>query len=253
MEPGDWKCSCGWSNFKKRTLCKNCGKDKPTNIELHPGDKNCTICNDINFASRTTCRKCGHILSSDNARYNFFNGVADLFNPSSSTTTSTTSSTSNSSNLINQNEQKIIHPSGEWICTNDSCKEHNFASRMSCRKCHTVKTSVEVTSLYRPGDWICTNNLCNKHNFASRTSCHKCNAPRSSPNSELTTTNTQSVKPSDSPEDICVVCMTKPKTHVLLKCRHLCLCDICGFALNKCPICRESYNPDTDLFKIINC
>lgn len=36
----------------------------------------------------------------------------------------------------------------------------------------------------------------------------------------------------------CVVCMTKPPSHVLIPCGHLCMCMACSVALEQCPICR---------------
>jgi hypothetical protein len=45
--------------------------------------------------------------------------------------------------------------------------------------------------------------------------------------------------------NICVVCMERPKCMVLLPCRHMCLCETCGQltghggTLKQCPMCRE--------------
>lgn len=36
----------------------------------------------------------------------------------------------------------------------------------------------------------------------------------------------------------CCICMSKPKSVLLLPCRHLCACEDCSDALQDCPICR---------------
>jgi RING finger protein 26 len=42
---------------------------------------------------------------------------------------------------------------------------------------------------------------------------------------------------------MCVVCQEREKTVVLMPCRHLCLCDVCGDAASSqvkaCPLCRR--------------
>jgi hypothetical protein len=136
---------------------------------------------------------------------------------------------------------------GDRICPN--CDDLNFASRTSCRKCNTqlppnnqpVKP-LELNKL-RIGDWICPKNDCKELNFASRNKCRKCNSDKI----------TQPIQPTQSNDDnICIICMSDNKTHVITKCGHLCYCGVCGFNINKCPICRVTYNPDTDLLKIFN-
>ena len=48
----------------------------------------------------------------------------------------------------------------------------------------------------------------------------------------------------DSEEDsrLCVICMERPKTHMLSPCGHKCLCEVCSQDLmarrNPCPMCR---------------
>lgn len=42
-------------------------------------------------------------------------------------------------------------------------------------------------------------------------------------------------------DKLCVVCLTEPRTAVLVPCNHLCLCDNCATMMlthKKCPICR---------------
>ena len=45
-------------------------------------------------------------------------------------------------------------------------------------------------------------------------------------------------------EEECVVCLTEPKTTILLPCRHLCVCSECFPQVNqsaKCPVCRAPF------------
>jgi len=40
-------------------------------------------------------------------------------------------------------------------------------------------------------------------------------------------------------EDTCTVCATERVTHVLLPCKHACICENCFNLIDKCPICRR--------------
>eukprot|EP01059_Diplonema_ambulator_P016814 TRINITY_DN28794_c0_g1_i1.p1 TRINITY_DN28794_c0_g1~~TRINITY_DN28794_c0_g1_i1.p1 ORF type:complete len:422 (+),score=104.36 TRINITY_DN28794_c0_g1_i1:58-1266(+) len=66
---------------------------------------------------------------------------------------------------------------GDWICP--KCKNQNFASRTSCKKC-SAKKDAGFTSpagpAVREGDWSCS--VCTNHNFASRTTCRGCGATK---------------------------------------------------------------------------
>jgi hypothetical protein len=70
----DWKCNCGEMNFKIRTSCRKCGKNKFQSMKngntkivgtwgTNRGDWICKIqgCGEKNFAKRVFCRKCGLI------------------------------------------------------------------------------------------------------------------------------------------------------------------------------------------------
>ena len=79
----------------------------------------------------------------------------------------------------------------------------------------------------KPGDWKCTNPICNFTNFGTRDKCFKCGIDK------------VKLQISEEPTTCCV-CMDKPVTFGVFHqgTVHFCLCDVCGFALNKCPICR---------------
>lgn len=130
--------------------------------------------------------------------------------------------------------QKITR-SNDWTC---ECAELNFASRNACRKCGKNKPGVTQTVIpkFEMGDWYCNNTNCGEMNFKSRAMCRKCGTAK----------QTQVPKT----EDNCIVCLSDSKTQAIKNCGHLCFCDICGFNINKCPICRVNYNPETDLLKI---
>jgi len=63
---------------------------------------------------------------------------------------------------------------GDWKCS--SCGDHNFASRMVCRRCDTRKDGDTAKGNWRPGDWKCS--YCGDHQFASRMFCRTCDAPK---------------------------------------------------------------------------
>lgn len=51
---------------------------------------------------------------------------------------------------------------------------------------------------------------------------------------------------------LCVICQDKPKSILLLPCRHMCLCEVCLSAVitstNSCPICRRSILDSLSVF-----
>jgi hypothetical protein len=143
--------------------------------------------------------------------------------------------------------------SGDWNC---SCGEMNFASRTACRKCGNVRLQnppLKPSFRPKPGDWICKQEKCGEHNFGFRDICRKCLKPvRENPRSDSNNNSTNQSSDLESEEITCVICLTESRTHAITKCGHLCYCGICGFNINKCPICRVEYDPDNDLIKIYN-
>jgi hypothetical protein len=53
----------------------------------------------------------------------------------------------------------------------------------------------------------------------------------------------------DAEETLCVVCMDAPKNHLVLPCKHLCVCEACARLLhNRCPVCRGPIELITQVF-----
>lgn len=143
--------------------------------------------------------------------------------------------------LDNLKSQPLANHFGDWTCV---CGELNFASRRSCRKCDK-SGNAEIKMNIRPGDWKCVK--CDEHNFKIRDICRKCNSPKN------TVVNNVIDNIDDAEiEHLCVICLVKPKTHAITTCGHLCYCEVCGFCVVKCPICRESYKPEVNLIRIFS-
>ena len=43
----------------------------------------------------------------------------------------------------------------------------------------------------------------------------------------------------DDQDEVCIVCLSLPRTIALLPCRHCCLCPTCAQRVEQCPICRS--------------
>jgi hypothetical protein len=186
------------------------------------GDWKCQ-CGYNNFASKTTC-KCGKPKPG-------FTG--SLYN----TITSTASNMLGSFSFAGNPHSGSIK-SGDWIC---ECGDHNFASRQACRKCGKNKPRNEVVQsvtqgtqavVKKLGDWDCDD--CKELNFAKRFACFKCGKAREG-----------YVKKED---DACLICMDR-EIDACLPCGHLLCCNLCAQNLDKCPLCRRAYNPDTQIIK----
>lgn len=227
MVPGDWACSnsaCNEVNFKRRNNCRKCGKTRITSrptIEKKPGDWICSnsACSELNFASRNNCRKCNNAKSTG-LFGGLLNGlsVTGLFDGTNTT------------------PQPVFETrAGDWTCPNTSCNQHNFQFRDICRLCNTPKNSLQNRETEVSRDEVEENVVVSRDCVAGDSS----------------TSNLRS-EDADNEPDTCVICLDQPKTHAITKCGHLCYCGLCGFNINKCPICRETYNPDTDLLKIFS-
>jgi hypothetical protein len=58
-------------------------------------------------------------------------------------------------------------------------------------------------------------------------------------------------EPNASDLNICSICLENEKNTVIVSCGHLSMCERCAKKINKCPICRKSYEVK-DLMKIYN-
>lgn len=96
MKPGDWICdNCNVHNFKSRTRCYGCCKDKKVEVpaptinltqrtkqqggsgKVEPGDWSCDACNMNNFKSRKLCYGCSKARTPEHPVYDRRNGGAD--------------------------------------------------------------------------------------------------------------------------------------------------------------------------------
>lgn len=57
-------------------------------------------------------------------------------------------------------------------------------------------------------------------------------------------------EPEETKDNTCVVCLSEPRTHLILPCRHMALCGVCEKMCNTCPICRGIKN---QIINVINC
>ena len=46
----------------------------------------------------------------------------------------------------------------------------------------------------------------------------------------------------DVGDNICIVCLVNPKTHLIKPCNHFCVCLDCIRQLNECPLCKRPIN-----------
>lgn len=67
--------------------------------------------------------------------------------------------------------------------------------------------------------------------------CHRYVRPQRSQNVKSTL---------EKKNESCVVCLDKPKDHVLVPCGHVCLCKTC--TVPKCPICRHAVRMKMKIF-----
>lgn len=161
----------------------------------------------------------------------------------------------------------------DWWCR--TCSNTNFAWRTSCHLCGAGRPDSKPAQVERPGDWRCQS--CAVNNFASRHACFKCGRARPAPAlapppaqapvpAQALAASAQSpyedyyideddgataaravasvadIAPRDALDDerLCVVCCAAPRTHLLLDCRHLHVCEQCVRGLERCPVCRAA-------------
>lgn len=84
---------------------------------------------------------------------------------------------------------------GDWKCPKKDCRNHNYASRSTCRMCPeprpvaalALMSSASIAAGDKGGggrrrdggkDWKCPRDECQNRNFASRTVCRMCPEPK---------------------------------------------------------------------------
>lgn len=176
--PGDWVCECGTSNFARREMCFDCGKQRSAAVggggvgnaqaaisrsQSRPGDWYCE-CGTHNFASRSQCMSCGQ-------------GKPATMRPFSTAKMPRADPTIAGQPGAGGDRPAVKN--GDWFC---SCGFHNFASRTTCFSCQSPRPArqgqkqVRRETRFRPGDWICEG--CGFTNFAARSTCKQCEAQR---------------------------------------------------------------------------
>lgn len=132
----------------------------------------------------------------------------------------------------------------DWDCPQCGQKKI-FGSKDKCGKCGCYRSkgvpstsyqSAVNASVIKPGDWTC---VCGVNNFAKRDKCFKCDAAR--------------VVPQSAPKEetkSCVICMDRPLEVLIKSCKHICMCEICCYAVTMCPVCRGPYDPQTGVEKV---
>ena len=130
---------------------------------------------------------------------------------------------------------KINSQMRDWDCVD--CEEHNFGSRMSCRECHSNRPNQPdlqqpVEANHKPGDWLCQVCKSPEYNFGIRTNCRKCGAEKIAP-----------VIDQNKVEE-CKICLERPVSVAFTSCGHVVSCDVCCYAMDKCPICRQGYTAE---------
>ncbi|XWV24877.1 RNA-binding protein cabeza [Tupanvirus deep ocean] len=142
---------------------------------------------------------------------------------------------------------------GDWNCV--SCGELNFASRISCRKCFTNKNTNEPLYVagitVKPGDWLCQVCKSPEYNFGSRTNCRQCGAAKPTNNTIINSTNNNNNNTTNNDDDqkCCKICFERPITVTFTSCGHVVCCDVCCYAMDKCPVCRKTYT-ENQILKI---
>ena len=151
--PGDWSCpSCGFSNFQRRTACFRCSFPAASAVAIHESI----------FANTPSCgRRFAPSMqtpTADKSAYtsqlNQANTNAAGFNPLYSSNYPDQSFSSQSSygsaNHYSNNQgnchsgsrsrgHSVPFRAGDWKCTNEACRYHNFAKNIVCLKCGVAK------------------------------------------------------------------------------------------------------------------
>lgn len=153
---GDWICNtCGNHNYSGRVVCNRC--DEEVREGMKRGDWICRSCKNHNFAKRTTCGNviCGATRQDGDEKTMGGAGGTSKWAKAAAAAreegAAIAASVHNVAALMNWNQPRDAFgdtewrpqefKKGDWECP--SCGNHNFASRMNCKKCNTVREKFE--------------------------------------------------------------------------------------------------------------
>jgi hypothetical protein len=236
-----WKCSCGVMNQDSNIMCRSCGRMKNTHSQNKDAQTycKCQYCSTFNLNTNIACSKCYRVL---------------------------------------RKEEPEFKPTDYWTC---SCSTLNLKYRNDCTSCGKLRFNGATDTInsqksdpttsyiwdmlsaalteYNNSKPNTSNNNSNSVNNNNSNSVNNNNSNSANNNKNNNSNNTNSTITTNPPQNndnednnVCIVCLDKPKQYAIIKCGHLCYCDTCGLTIKSCPICRKEYDPKNDLLKIIN-
>eukprot|EP00928_Gymnodinium_smaydae_P052944 TRINITY_DN37060_c0_g1_i1.p2 TRINITY_DN37060_c0_g1~~TRINITY_DN37060_c0_g1_i1.p2 ORF type:complete len:315 (+),score=63.88 TRINITY_DN37060_c0_g1_i1:77-946(+) len=134
---------------------------------MRDGDWICSSCQNHNFASRQNCNKCAAPKEDSEGGYGARRSKGPAPSKRASPYEQGGSRASAASSAASDGGEREMKE-GDWVCP--QCENHNFASRVNCNRCGTLREGM------KQGDWICKG--CKNHNFAKRSTCNKCGSHR---------------------------------------------------------------------------
>jgi len=222
----DWLCpNCNFNIYGSKDSCFKCHFNRSdlgrrSEPKGRSGDWTCPTCQFLIYGTKDSCFKCNY------KRSDLASSVSRSAIPSVSASVIPSVSTSA---FLPQTVNKSRTKRPDWMCPN--CNFLIFGSKDRCSKCNHERGSFPNTP--RPDVPIETELV-----------------PESVPVSESVSVPVLPASIAES--NLCVICYAASPTHAIKVCGHFCYCETCGFATNKCPLCRAPYDPDTDLMRIFS-
>lgn len=150
--PGDWCCpSCGFSNFQRRTACFRCSFPAASAVAIHESMFANSPSGGRRFAPSMQDK------SAYTSQLNLANanaaGLNQLYLSNYSDQSFGSQSSYGSGNHYSNNQgnghggsrshhgHSVPFRAGDWKCTNEACRYHNFAKNIVCLKCGITKPS----------------------------------------------------------------------------------------------------------------
>ena len=277
----DWKCHCGTFNFGSRTKCMTCDdfKSKSKTLTKKPGDWTCPSCQELNFATRNTCRKCSVARIDVNTNTNPNINPTTITDPPKPTTMKPgdwiccvcqkmnfasrsvcMSCSKPKAGLENSLNVDIPPKIGDWRCTACNSTEWNFGSRSNCRTCGAAKVT-QPANLQMQQSYSQVYSLPYSQAYSQPTFTPvqpvqpwKERIAPVKVDREFVKTNSQ-VQPVQPVQSIsqstvnlapneCKICYDRQISVAFTPCGHTVSCNVCCYAMNKCPICKKPYTED---------